>query len=742
MYKRLWMAVALFIIGLFSSVAILEVEGQGALPGYDWCFQFDFTANSYNIEPSFGSWDGGFKTDNSGFVGFVYSQARTVEPAQVVITYERRTLDDSQVIDVQASANIFGIGHVPDPVLFTFDTEASGGEFEDVQFMLLTPQSAGQSGTTMFVSAQSNQPIAITAVDVYGYGLSPFTGLPGIESCSASTATASPSPTFSYADCALWDQEFDFEVSGQGFYTIGPGAYQSGSGWQPGLEAGGRHLDIAINLPGTLQIGRVEYEILAFPGSSNAVLFFVGDTEESATYLGGAANITGSGIVSRTINGSASGNKLYVYSDNMYSAGGGGGPSYIVKKITIYGTGVNPYTGEYVSCTTVTPTPLPENCLVPGQPSPTPNGTPTNTPVPGFSGNRTYSISGSGTSVDGFSPSGRFSEGGRVYVNATFNQSITLDTTINPLPAGSYIYQIAFPGQGFYSGIANTVTVTLGTQSVTVGANATISSYSVATFPFDVPVSEDATITMSPDSGTYFGLNTEVIVYYRGGSFATPPPSTETPLPNCTPTPSMTPTGTIQPSNTPTPFTLTPTPSRTATATSIPLVLPTLASTSTPRPATGTPNPLTPTATVINLEPSVTTTFALPGSGGGAGQPNPFESAGDVRYMGEQVMAYGANAWRKATGWVQGFSSTTSGLVSAWGTAPAIMPPGLPQCVSDPLISQLCAIWWILENTIFSGTLGSIIITPIAVSIVYMLMIFQFIKLVRGILYRVGEIRK
>lgn len=758
-YSRFWAVLAVLIgLTLFLPLVARTASAQGALPGYDWCFQFDFTANDYDIAPTFGTYDGGFKSDNAGFVGFVYSQARNVQPAQVVITFERRTLDDSQVIDVQASANIFGIGHTPDPALFTFDTEASGGEFEDVQFMLLTPQSAGQNGTSMFVSAQSNQPIAITAVDVYGYGISPFTGLPGIESCSTATATASPSPTFAYADCALWDQEFDFEASGQGFYTIGPGAYQSGSGWQPGLESGGRHLDMALQMPGTLQIGRVDYEIFSFPGASNAVLFFVGDTPETAQYLGGASNITGSGIVSRTINGSASGNKLYVYSDNMYTAGGGGGPSYIVKSITIYGTGVNPYTGEYVSCDPVTPTPLPSTCLLPGQPTPTQAATndPNWTYTVDFEEDEPTSVGWAFSTFIPGNPQGTWTSGvgvqavdGRTFtgspnlysrklqVSYAFPASATItsvtaefDYTLGTFESSAYWYFIGYgsltaqPTSGSTNG-ANTKTLS-GTQSGVTSLSVSVRS----SHKNDTSLNGAATLRTVTVTGT--GYNP-----FTGETGSTP-----TPLPSCTSTPAWTPTGTIVPSATPTPFTLTPTPSRTPTRTPIPLILPTLASTSTPRPATGTPNPLTPTATVINLEPSATTTFALPGSGSGAGQPNPFESAGDIRYMGESVIAYGSNAWRKSTGWVQGFSSTASGLINAWGTTPAVMPPGLPQCVTDPLISQLCAIWWILENTLFSGTLGGIIIDPIAVSIVYMLAVFQFIKLVRGILYRVGEIRK
>ena len=49
-------------------------------------------------------------------------------------------------------------------------------------------------------------------------------------------------------------------------------------------------------------------------------------------------------------------------------------------------------------------------------------------------------------------------------------------------------------------------------------------------------------------------------------------------------------------------------------------------------------------------------------------------------------------------------------LLSAYADAAPIPIPFLPQCVSDPMGSQLCAVWDILENTIFAGTLGVLII--------------------------------
>lgn len=51
-------------------------------------------------------------------------------------------------------------------------------------------------------------------------------------------------------------------------------------------------------------------------------------------------------------------------------------------------------------------------------------------------------------------------------------------------------------------------------------------------------------------------------------------------------------------------------------------------------------------------------------------------------------------------------------------TGAEIVPiPGMPRCVSAPQESDICALWYVLEHTIFKGTLGDAILTVIIVLI-------------------------
>jgi hypothetical protein len=51
-------------------------------------------------------------------------------------------------------------------------------------------------------------------------------------------------------------------------------------------------------------------------------------------------------------------------------------------------------------------------------------------------------------------------------------------------------------------------------------------------------------------------------------------------------------------------------------------------------------------------------------------------------------------------------------IQAAWSNADAITPPGLPDCDANPMDSNICAVWYILENTFFSG-IGAFIMPAI-----------------------------
>jgi len=212
----------------------------------------------------------------------------------------------------------------------------------------------------------------------------------------------------------------------------------------------------------------------------------------------------------------------------------------------------------------------------------------------------------------------------------------------------------------------------------------------------------------------------------------TPTPS-PTPWPECSPTPTNTPVTPTTPGPTPTPYTLTPTPSPWPTPTPFPVVIPTAVPTRTPPPPTAVPPP---TAT---LHPSVTPTGTVgpfvPAPGGVSGDGG----NGGLRGLGNAVLGLGSNLWQKVTGWIGNMTGALTRVIDAWGSATPTPLPMMPQCRTDPIANELCAIWYILTFTIFSGTLGSLIV-PMAVLVIDLFFLFIFIRMARAIIAQAKEI--
>lgn len=229
---------------------------------------------------------------------------------------------------------------------------------------------------------------------------------------------------------------------------------------------------------------------------------------------------------------------------------------------------------------------------------------------------------------------------------------------------------------------------------------------------------------------------------------APPSPPSPTPWPNCTPTPTITPTTspTPRPTNTPFPNTLTPVPSRTPSPTPFPIVPPTLIPTVTPGPTSTPRPPNTPRPATATLHPSVTPTgtvgpFEPPGSGDGWEGGEGGAGVGGLRGLGNSLTALGSNVWQRTTGWVNSVSSTIGSISEAWSTSVPTPLPLLPQCKTDPLANELCAIWYILSFTVLTGTVGGLII-PFAVIVVDLFYLFWFVRLARAILSQAKEIRR
>ena len=84
------------------------------------------------------------------------------------------------------------------------------------------------------------------------------------------------------------------------------------------------------------------------------------------------------------------------------------------------------------------------------------------------------------------------------------------------------------------------------------------------------------------------------------------------------------------------------------------------------------------------------------------------------------------------------FMARLTALVSAFFTATPTPIPGLPQCVTAPLNSDLCAVYYIMDWTIFAPNTPGAIIIPLIMTIVNVYIIVQFVRYVLKILRR-GE---
>ncbi len=235
--------------------------------------------------------------------------------------------------------------------------------------------------------------------------------------------------------------------------------------------------------------------------------------------------------------------------------------------------------------------------------------------------------------------------------------------------------------------------------------------------------------------------------------------------PSCFPT--ATPTGTAPvtaiPSATLTPISPTATPSRIPPVTNTPLVGVTLLPSSTPYiPATfppldyiesiTPPPPPPPTNTRLPIiipptyTPLVTATTGTPIVATPTITPtSEYYEPGDVETgigaMFGAIISEITNILNQSRDYMDQMGGAASEIMSSWAnTAPRALP-GLPMCETNPLDYEVCAIYYILRNTIFSGAIGSIILS-FAQMIMYIWVTLAFISLARAIIARLANVTK
>jgi hypothetical protein len=87
-------------------------------------------------------------------------------------------------------------------------------------------------------------------------------------------------------------------------------------------------------------------------------------------------------------------------------------------------------------------------------------------------------------------------------------------------------------------------------------------------------------------------------------------------------------------------------------------------------------------------------------------------------------------------GWMGQAVATIFMIITSLADAPAQQIPGLPRCVSAPLESEICALWYIIDWTIIAdGTPGAMIV-PLLVLIIDLVIVFYVIRSIWGMVQR------
>ena len=126
------------------------------------------------------------------------------------------------------------------------------------------------------------------------------------------------------------------------------------------------------------------------------------------------------------------------------------------------------------------------------------------------------------------------------------------------------------------------------------------------------------------------------------------------------------------------------------------------------------------------------------GSGGGSGFGSGGGGFGDVGDM----LGFGWNIGWGLLGemftYLGQATNIVTGLLGAFANATPQPIPGLPMCITNPMAHDLCAIWYVMDNTVFApGTAGALIV-PLMQIIFNVCIAIYFVRWVLRIIRR-GE---
>lgn len=253
----------------------------------------------------------------------------------------------------------------------------------------------------------------------------------------------------------------------------------------------------------------------------------------------------------------------------------------------------------------------------------------------------------------------------------------------------------------------------------------------------------------------YYTINADVvgrIRYVLNGEYPIPPSPTATPLGTETNTPSPTPTitPTWEDDFTPSPY---PTQEPYPTQTAYPTYTPFPSSTIGPLPTytyyptyTALPGSTdagpdsTGTAAAEGTQSSANATGTATGNNPGDGSG---DGAGDGAGLGGRGgsgvgLGSGINFIDGAMSWLMLGINLPKSFLTTWKTTTPQSPPGLPDCVDHPIENEICAVYYILEYTLFAKT-GALII-PLITTAIDIAILAQVITYIRTIARWIREI--
>lgn len=387
---RLLLIITSLIIAACGGVNPPPPVPEGA---YDWCYVFDFTESDYGAIVSAGRWveGSGFMTpdggpvDVGGQLSIVYTHPNFVEPYALEAQFHFR---NNEILDIPStiagSMNIFGIEG---------ELEAEfPPEFDDWTANLGASE-PGIAGTTAFISLESDAEVTISSLIVSGYGGNPFptngcaaaatpTGTPFIfpsltptptytpTATNTPTATYTPSPTSTPLDD--WTCVWDFSISDGGWEVrqepdpannTEAGQYDASGGYWESSVVADVFETISISIPTTYSYAGdlsvlVQYEYLI---SSSQSLVQWRDAPYGSPTTGGQADAgaidAGSGSWSESFSDIENVDFIRIF---IGSDPGTGSEHFRIHRITISGSGGTiPFAeGSGIDCVIgATPTP-------------------------------------------------------------------------------------------------------------------------------------------------------------------------------------------------------------------------------------------------------------------------------------------------------------------------------------------------------------------------------------------------